>query len=603
MKKRLFALLLLTALILSSALMIVHADPMYSEDYYRAQDYTKKLSDTARNDLDAECINFIKKYKLDMVLLAIDPSDYSYPDLSDLAKDFYDAYGFGYGENKSGFLWIYDTNSEKTRLFAFGDAEGKVGQDYIDFMEKSAPELDGVYGKLYGGIKYLDYYFENGMNMSEADPDPTPVTTTGNGTLPSWFPADPNNFKFYHDSNAPRVVDNADIFTDAEERAMEERIREIGKEIEKDIVIYTDKTDYGFGQDVCAADFYDFNGYGYGDDYEGFCLFIDMDPNDRGWWACATGPVSRGLYTEDVANNIDDVLYEYMVNGGYAEGVSDWIEHIRTLYVKGTPFAPEWYPVNGETLTRHHDLSSPRVVDEAGLLTDAEITELSERAAEISEKYGVDVAIHTMLSPWGMDYTDLSEKYYTHMGYGYGDDYDGILLSVYKRPGYQASTNITAVGSVKDKLSDAEAERMRGFVNQKINDHKYCEGASEWLENTAHFLKTGRVPRSGLYWSFVALLGSVAGLAYGGAKLGTAKIKMKSPGRKIDANSYIVQNVSKIKDMGSIFLYNSVSRIYSPIRKESSTGGGGSSGGGRSSYRSSYSGHSGRSHTGSGRKF
>ncbi|MBR3561904.1 MAG: hypothetical protein IKN81_10350 [Oscillospiraceae bacterium] len=53
------------------------------------------------------------------------------------------------------------------------------------------------------------------------------------------------------------------------------------------IVIYTDVTDYDLGKDICAADFYDFNGYGYGGEHEGICLFIDMDAYDRGWWVCA----------------------------------------------------------------------------------------------------------------------------------------------------------------------------------------------------------------------------------------------------------------------------------------------------------------------------
>ena len=107
--------------------------------------------------------------------------------------------------------------------------------------------------------------------------------------LPAWYPADPKNFPFYHDEAAPRVVDSADLFTEAEEQRIEARITELRQALSWDIVIYTDKTDYGHGKDILAADFYDFNGYGYGDEREGICLFIDRDPADRGWWACCTG--------------------------------------------------------------------------------------------------------------------------------------------------------------------------------------------------------------------------------------------------------------------------------------------------------------------------
>ena len=108
--------------------------------------------------------------------------------------------------------------------------------------------------------------------------------------MPAWYPKDPLTFPYYHDKDAPRIVDTADIFSDEEESSMEARLTELRGQLGKDIVVFTDVSTYGLSQPVYAADFYDFNGYGIGDDREGVCLMICMDPADRGWWACCTGP-------------------------------------------------------------------------------------------------------------------------------------------------------------------------------------------------------------------------------------------------------------------------------------------------------------------------
>ena len=167
--------------------------------------------------------------------------------------------------------------------------------------------------------------------MSQASPVENGIQYSAQ-EMPAWYPANPSNFQLFHNQNSPRVVDEANIFTDEEERRLETQIGEIRSELQKDIVIYTDVTDYGLTRSICAADFYDFNGYGYGDEREGICLFICMNPAERGWWCCCTGSETRAIYAEESANLIDDALYEYMGAGSYADGVADWIENIARLY-------------------------------------------------------------------------------------------------------------------------------------------------------------------------------------------------------------------------------------------------------------------------------
>lgn len=252
---------------------------------------------------------------------------------------------------------MYDTDAGTAEYFCFGGAEGRIPQSFLDFAAEKAVdyrESHGMFGVLYGGLRYLYSYLEE-------DADGEAERVDESSPMPSWYPADPANFSFYQDEEAPRVVDAADILSDADEERLEARIRELRRELVKDIVIYTDVSTYGLERSVLAADFYDFNGYGCGEGREGVCLFICMDPADRDWWVCCTGPVTMELYTESAANLLDDALYDYMAAGDYAAGVSDWVENIRTLYRKGIPFAPDWYPDQGTEFARFHDAAAPRV--------------------------------------------------------------------------------------------------------------------------------------------------------------------------------------------------------------------------------------------------
>ena len=433
---------------------------------------------------------------------------------------------------------------------------------------------------------------------------PDPSLRVGEGAaMPAWYPKDPSTFPFYHDESAPRVVDTADIFTSEEEAAMSSRLAEIREELDKDIVVFTDISTYGLSREVYAADFYDFNGYGCGDAREGVVLFICMDPSSRGGWTCCTGPETRGLYTAEIADQIDDILYDYLGAGRYGEGVADWIENFRRLYISGSPYTPDWAMQDPASFTRFHDAEAPRVVDDAHLLTGEEISSLTAQAADLSEKYGLDLVIHTALHPGKMERQEYSDAFYTFNGYGYGENYDGILLTIFKRPGYTAPDPvITASGKGLEKLTGTNHDRLITRCAYEVDSKNYFNAASAWLDQTGHMLRTGRAPRSDFSWYVRILAELLAGAIFGGIALSRAKAGMAVPKVHTDAGRYLVPDSLHIRKVADELLDTREARVYSPQRTDDSSSSSGSSSGG-SSYSSSYSGSSGSTHSGSGRDF
>ena len=422
--------------------------------------------------------------------------------------------------------------------------------------------------------------------------------------LPAWYPKDPLSFPFYHDAAASRVVDLADIFSDEEEARMESRLADLRNVLQKDIVIHTTDTTYGLSHSIYAADFYDFNGYGIGDDREGVCLMVSMDPDNRGWWSCCTGPETRGLYTEQIANQIDDLLYEYMIAGKYGAGVEDWIENFRRLYTTGSPYSEDWALADMDSFPRFHDPDAPRVIDDAGLLTPTEKENLEKKASGLSEKYGIDVVIHTALNPGILSRGEFCDRFWFFHGYGTGEGYDGLQLTIFKRPNYIGYSHISATGSGTDKLTDVNLERLTSRCDSLVEEGNYNAAADQWLSQADHMLRTGRAPRSMASWGISTALELLAGLLFGGISLGRAKARMATPKIQENADAYLVPGSLSIRNVQDTLVDTTVSRTYSPPPKDtSSRDSGGGSSGGRSSYSSSYKGSSGSSHSGSGRKF
>ena len=161
-------------------------------------------------------------------------------------------------------------------------------------------------------------------------------------TLPSWYPSDTSNFSDFHGTNLPRVVDDADIFTDMEEARLTEKVNALIAEFgnKYDLVIFTDVCNYGIGRGMEAsdgvypADFYQFNGYGKGDNYSGSVIFICMEPGNRYWWSAARGD-SRPYFSYDNVNALDDGIESYMVDGDYYGAMVKYITLLEEIYSTG----------------------------------------------------------------------------------------------------------------------------------------------------------------------------------------------------------------------------------------------------------------------------
>lgn len=87
--------------------------------------------------------------------------------------------------------------------------------------------------------------------------------------------------------NPPRLVDMADLLTDSEEADLTGLLDEISTRQQVDVVVVTVGSMEGKTAMEYADDYYDENGYGFGDGRDGILFLISME--DRDWYISTSG--------------------------------------------------------------------------------------------------------------------------------------------------------------------------------------------------------------------------------------------------------------------------------------------------------------------------
>lgn len=122
---------------------------------------------------------------------------------------------------------------------------------------------------------------------------------------------------------SPRLVDDADLLMDTEEAELLQELNEISVRQQFDIVVVTTESLDGKSAMEYANDFYDYNGYGFGDNYDGTLLLVDM--GSREWWISTTGYGITAL-TDAGIDYISEGFLPYLSDGEYYEAFSIYAE-------------------------------------------------------------------------------------------------------------------------------------------------------------------------------------------------------------------------------------------------------------------------------------
>ena len=134
----------------------------------------------------------------------------------------------------------------------------------------------------------------------------------------------------------PLVVDNADVLTDEEEAYFLERCQTFTDEYKCEIVIVTITDLEGKTAQEYADDFYDYNGYGYGENKDGLlCLYLDGEEGQRNATLTTSGTAQMNIGDDE----IEDILLAIAGSAKFGEfkDAFDWYIDLSEEAVKPVP--------------------------------------------------------------------------------------------------------------------------------------------------------------------------------------------------------------------------------------------------------------------------
>ena len=124
----------------------------------------------------------------------------------------------------------------------------------------------------------------------------------------------------------PLVVDNADLLTDAEEKEFIDKFNVFTEEYEMEIASVTVTSLDGKTAEEYADDFYDYNGYGYGENDDGLlALYVDGAEGEREIYITTHGKAISKITDADI-DYITDLMIMYLSDGDYAWAFETFVD-------------------------------------------------------------------------------------------------------------------------------------------------------------------------------------------------------------------------------------------------------------------------------------
>ena len=213
------------------------------------------------------------------------------------------------------------------------------------------------------------------------------------------------------------------------------------------------------------------------------------------------------------------------------------------------------------------------VYDDAGLLTEGERAELSNRLAQLSDTYNAQIVVATIPSAEGNDVDALLEQIYDGMGFGYGENLDGVLLLVCMDPReYRILSNGYCGTAINTGTIDAIGDAIVG----DLTDGDYADAFEGFADKCEYYLDghlNGFPFNYGMSLAVALLIGVLAGQLTGKSLKG----QLKTVRKQHQAKNYVKSGSLNLTEQEDVFLYSDVQRTEKDTDSDDTRSSGGSS--------------------------
>lgn len=125
------------------------------------------------------------------------------------------------------------------------------------------------------------------------------------------------------EEHPPRLVDEAELLTDEEESSLADKLDAVSDKWQCDVTIVTVDSLGSKTATEFADDYFDYNGYGYGDNDDGIMLVISMENRD---WAITTHAFGIEAFTDAGQEYIMNKVTPPLGNESYSSAFSIFVD-------------------------------------------------------------------------------------------------------------------------------------------------------------------------------------------------------------------------------------------------------------------------------------
>ena len=401
-----------------------------------------------------------------------------------------------------------------------------------------------------------------------------------------------------YDGSIYRFNDYTGSVTEAESQALNDKINISIEPLKTDFPIFLlDTFDFDGELWEYADIVYEKNKFGYGDKKDGIFLVIDLQNNRFGVYfygkANSNTPSAKQIELRDKIKALfdDEETSYYAIFDRYLDIAFELAREWNLEKADKQDGMPYWYTDDVEGFQNYHAENPPRVVDDAGILTEEQKAELTEQVQRICDTYDYSYVIFTDDSTHGLSKEVYGADFIYYGGYGKGDDFSAVCFFLCLEEGNRGwrtiSTNsyeevyTSDVTYTIDEIVDSDMRSGNYFTALK-NQADYIE--KSLAEGNFEIIEPRKAKKTN-FFGWPLIVGIIIALVIAGMVIADMEAKMRLS-TAVSANEYLAKGSLNIRNKSVQLMYSTITRTK---KQESSSGGGSSYSSGSASSGGSYS--------------
>jgi uncharacterized protein len=290
----------------------------------------------------------------------------------------------------------------------------------------------------------------------------------------------------------------------------------------------------------------------------GITDYVIMMENETSWYVHVGG---KGEIIDVEAE--DTLRAAYDADDTYVGGIGAYMDAAVLYFPELTAAA--------ETTEAAMPENEQFLYDEADLLTDSEEVTLVEKLKDVSRACNAQLVVVTIASMDGGDIDSYVDYLYDSMGFGYGENHDGVLLLVCMDP---REYRILSNGYAGTAIGPDQIDTLCDFMETYLPNGHYTSAFHSFADQSGEFLEyylMGSPFKVGKSLAISLIIGIIAGLIVAFILKG----QLKSVRKQDQAHRYVKLDSMTVNIQYDIFLYRTVTRTKKQKRVESTSSGSG----------------------------